>query len=1066
MMTPTVFTGDATQFFAASGWRQFFLDEQFALSPPCSSLAELCNIPSSRLTGYPFLNLFSSSTRETLHSCLLQLTATSTHPISSLTLELQSDNHNYEPVEVMLYPAPEKNSRHCYVGFIRSVPDTTLNFLAENIKPQLGLKNKQFETVAQLGHHIASILDSGTLLDYVVESLSRNSEYQYTSIFLVDNDETCLTLRAASNISIDNLPPDCLNLNINRQTIIGHVATTAKPIRLGNITGHGYDISGHLPIKTQSELAIPVVSGGQVLGVLDVQSDVPDKYGNDDLFLLQVIANQLAVAIQNARLFEERDRRMAELAVFNQIGVAIIGDQDLQSMLSDILRRVSALFQVEAVSLMLLEEDGLHFAVAVGAGADEIKSFVLKPGQGIAWSVVDTRKTIRVDNVKTDPRHFSDIDSAISFSTKSLIAVPVQIQDRILGVIEVMNRLDSHPFSRDDEAALEFIASAVAVVIENTRLFQETQAQLKALTTLTQSSEAITKAPNLEQLLNIVLNFALSIIGAESGAIVLADPMLIHSLKIEVARGIEQEKIELFNRSNISQHVGIFGETYRTRQIIEVEDSHTDSRVFTSSETAWIFSQSFTNIPLFSHDDFIGIVILHALPDGDTRALLKAVADMAAVAIEKTRLFKETNRWLADVLTLYTLADQLTKVLDLTHIVEVSVSVLKHAMDCNGCCIFLKEKTGKAESLVLKGCSGRNESDQKNAQMAYIIKLTEGLMANPQQVYIENVTNLSLDSDSQKTDQKEAQMGSVMIVPLIVKDELIGALSIDHRHPNAFGHAEERLLAIATAQISTAIENIKLYDDLEQRAVELEIALEEVQEANRLKSEFVQNVSHELRTPLTYVTAYVELILEGSLGEVSQEIKEKLKIVSQKSQAITRLVEDVTSLQKIEASNLTLELITTHELITRAADEAIARAAEYNIEIVPNDSPDLPMVQVDTGRIGQVFDNLVANALKFSPAGSKINISAEREGDFIKFSVQDYGIGIPSDKLDKVFERFYQVDGSTTRRYKGAGLGLAIVKQIVEAHSGQITVESVVNKSTTFSFLLPIYKSERNSEST
>ena len=108
--------------------------------------------------------------------------------------------------------------------------------------------------------------------------------------------------------------------------------------------------------------------------------------GNDDLFLLQTIADQLAVALQNARLFAERDRRMAELSVFNQIGVAIIGHQDLKSMLSHILRRVNALFQVEAVSLMLLEEEGLRFAVAIGAGADEIKSFLLKPGQGIAWS--------------------------------------------------------------------------------------------------------------------------------------------------------------------------------------------------------------------------------------------------------------------------------------------------------------------------------------------------------------------------------------------------------------------------------------------------------------------------------------------------------------------------------------------------------------------------------------------------------------------------------------------------------------------------------------------------------
>jgi len=299
-----------------------------------------------------------------------------------------------------------------------------------------------------------------------------------------------------------------------------------------------------------------------------------------------------------------------------------------------------------------------------------------------------------------------------------------------------------------------------------------------------------------------------------------------------------------------------------------------------------------------------------------------------------------------------------------------------------------------------------------------------------------------------------------LIVPLIAKDELLGAITIDDTRPNAFSQSENRLLTIAAAQISTAIENIQLYDDLEHRAVELELALEEVREVNRLKSEFVQNVSHELRTPLIFVTAYVELILEGSLGNISAEIRDKLEIVSEKTKTVTRLVEDVVSLQKIEAGNLNLELTTPHQLVTRAIYGAIASAAEQNIKIVPNGRPDLPPVHADIGRIEQVFDNLVANAIKFSPPGGRINLITQQIGDYIKFSVQDFGIGIPPDKLDKIFERFYQVDGSTARRYRGTGLGLAIVKQIVEAHGGQVSVQSILNKSTVFSFTLPISKGE------
>lgn len=1066
-MAPTVFAGNSS-FFEASGWHRFFLNQKLQIASPDTALAGLCGLLPDSLTGRPFAQLFAPACQNKLTAALSQLSGPAARPVHSLALELHC-NRQHLPVEIMLYPAPQPGP--AYLGFIRAIPAPVITFLEENITSQLSLKNRQLKAVAELGHHIAAILDLDTLLNYVVDSLSQEFDYTYTSIFIVDANETTAHLKAASGTAIDELPPEHLSLKINNQTIIGRVATTAKPILTGQAAQYQGQIPAHWAINTCSELAVPVISSGQVLGILDVQSQNPNQYNDDDLLLLQTIADQLAAAIENARLFEERDRRMAELAVFSQIGVSIVGGQNLTRVLSDILQRVNALFQVEAVSLMLLKEDGLHFAVATGAGADEVKSFVLKPGQGIAWSVVESRQTIRVDDVAADPRHFSDIDSAIEFKTRSLLAVPVQIQDRIIGVIEVMNRLDGRPFTRENEVTMEFIASAIAVTIENARLFQETQDQLKALTTLTQASEAMTKAQNLDLLLDSVLTFSLSIINAKTGAIILLNHAA-NKLSIEAARGLSDEEIASFNRRNFSQYMGIFSELLRTRQTLEVTNSASDPRIFTNNGAAWTFPPAFTLLPLFSQDNFIGSILLYALPDDDARALLRTVADMAAVAIDKARLFEETNRWLAEVLTLYTLADQLTKVLDmgLEDVIQSSVSVLEHALDCDRCCILLKEPATEGDALVLSACSGWYEADPDHLDMQYVAAVAETLFDAPHTLYIEDITNpdaitpLGLPDPAlfwqnrPPGNRRQIQFRSVMIVPLIVKDELLGVLTIDDRRPQAFGHSEERLLTIASAQIATAIENIRLYDNLERRAAELEVALKEMQEAHRIKSEFVQNVSHELRTPLTFVRAYVELILEGSLGPVPEEVYQKLQIVSQKTTAITRLVEDVISLQRVEAGNLRFERISPYELITRATYAAKASAAEYNIDIIARGSPNLPGVNVDVDRIGQVFDNLVANAIKFSPAGSKIYIGARQEGDWINFYVQDFGIGIPADKLDKVFERFYQVDGSTTRRYGGTGLGLAIVKQIVEAHGGQVTVESTINKSTTFSFKLPVFQ--------
>jgi signal transduction histidine kinase len=135
---------------------------------------------------------------------------------------------------------------------------------------------------------------------------------------------------------------------------------------------------------------------------------------------------------------------------------------------------------------------------------------------------------------------------------------------------------------------------------------------------------------------------------------------------------------------------------------------------------------------------------------------------------------------------------------------------------------------------------------------------------------------------------------------------------------------------------------------------------------------------------------------------------------------------------------------------------ATASAAEHNVEIIANSSPSLPNIRVDIDRLGQVFDNLVGNALKFSPTGGKIYITAKQECNQIEFSVKDTGVGIPPEKLDKIFERFYQINRDTFQEYSGAGLGLTIVKQIIEAHQGHISVESQPNQGTTFSFWLPI----------
>jgi signal transduction histidine kinase len=258
------------------------------------------------------------------------------------------------------------------------------------------------------------------------------------------------------------------------------------------------------------------------------------------------------------------------------------------------------------------------------------------------------------------------------------------------------------------------------------------------------------------------------------------------------------------------------------------------------------------------------------------------------------------------------------------------------------------------------------------------------------------------------------------------------------------------LLTAIADLAAVAIDKAQLYQDTVR-------AYEELRDLDRLKDEFVQNVSHELRTPLTFVKGYVEYLLEGYAGDLSQGQRQALEIVLDRSNAIIRLVNDIVSLKQAELHELDLQPLAL-ELIAIACVEGSRVAAEQaGIRMQLAIAPDLPKVHGDSKRLGQVFDNLLGNAIKFSPDGGEISVRLSHLGHQVQVDVRDMGIGMPPDRLDQIWDRFYQLDSASTRRFPGAGLGLAIVKRIIDAHDGRIWVESELNVGSTFSFLLPVY---------
>jgi len=254
-------------------------------------------------------------------------------------------------------------------------------------------------------------------------------------------------------------------------------------------------------------------------------------------------------------------------------------------------------------------------------------------------------------------------------------------------------------------------------------------------------------------------------------------------------------------------------------------------------------------------------------------------------------------------------------------------------------------------------------------------------------------------------------------------------------------------------------------EEAEKYTKELKKAYEELKTLDKMKSDFISIAAHELRTPLTPVRAYIELIKAGKLGRTEWRQIEKLNIAEKNIDLLAKLIDDMLDVTRIEAGKLDMrkEVLSVGEIVDIALDRVKIRMGERRHRIGIHVPDDLPPIYGDKELMVKVFDNLLSNAMKYTPATtSKIMIEAKKEGKNIYVNVADTGIGIPKKDLEKIFERFYLIDSSLTREHRGIGLGLAITKGIVEAHNGKIWAESKgLGKGSTFHVVLPVMGKEK-----
>lgn len=263
------------------------------------------------------------------------------------------------------------------------------------------------------------------------------------------------------------------------------------------------------------------------------------------------------------------------------------------------------------------------------------------------------------------------------------------------------------------------------------------------------------------------------------------------------------------------------------------------------------------------------------------------------------------------------------------------------------------------------------------------------------------------------------------------------------------------------------------YNELSESNRKLRESFEKLQELDRMKSNFLAMISHELRTPLTSVIGYSEMLIEGMVGELNDDQTQYIETIKEKGESLLSLIGSLLDMSKIEAGAMQMNMgsVDVDKVIEAARSNIFPQATKKSISIVVDKDGQLPAFEADSERLRQCLINLMGNAVKFTPEGGTITVSAKSwlgvlrgedggrfgpaERQFVRFDVRDTGIGVPTDKLETIFNSFYQVDNTITREYGGTGLGLAIVKRFMEAHGGEVQVSSEVGRGTCFSLIIP-----------
>jgi len=910
----------------------------------------------------------------------------------------------------------------------------------------------------------------------MLENATRICQAKFGALFRFDGEHLHLAAEVGT-------PPEYAQFHRRRGPFKPIAGSQGDRVLRSKQVIHTADYAAEVPSSpaatlggARSTVTVPMLKEEELIGYIHIYRQEVRPFTDKQIELVQNFAAQAVIAIENARLLDELRQRTDDLsesleqqtATSEVLSVISSSQGELVPVFQAMLENATRICEAKFGTLYLREGDGLRAVALHGAplpfAEERQRRPVIYPGRTtLLGRTVATKRTGQIADVQDEADYAVASGStgaqlAKLGGARSVVTVPMVRGDELVGVI-VIYRQEVRPFSEKQVELLTNFAAQAVIAIENARLLNELRQRTSDLTESLEQQTATSKvlevisrsAFDLQAVFETVAESSVRLCGSDRAFIFRFDGEL---LRMAVAFNVASQEWKEYVAQNPIRpgRNTAAARAALERRTVHIPDVLTDPE-YTYGAKDVEKVRTVLAVPILKGDDLLGVMTIYHLevrPFTDKQiALVETFADQAAIAIDNVRLLDELRQSLqqqtatADVLKLIS-----RSTFDLKSVLNTLVESAARLCEADVAAIARE----KDEYYHIVAGYGFPPGFQDYVETVPIERGRGSVLGR---VLLEckpvQIVDVLADPEYAMHEvQKRAGYRTMLGVPLLREGVPIGLLNLNRTSVRPFTEKQIELVTTFADQAAIAIENVRLFDEIQDKSRQLE-------EASQHKSQFLANMSHELRTPLNAILGYTELMADGAYGEPSEKMFGILKRLEANGRHLLGLINDVLDLSKIEAGQLELELsdYCVQDIAQTVRSTLEPLAADKKLAFKLELAPDLPPGHGDGRRLTQVLINLVGNAIKFTDAG-EVAIKAEANNGSFHISVRDTGPGISAADQAKLFQEFQQADNAITRKKGGTGLGLAISKRIIEMHGGRIWVESQPGQGSTFTFTLPV----------